>query len=197
MAGKRTEIMKFYYYVFLLLPVSAMAQQQPDSLRAPIDSAAFVVKLREFNAKIGPAEHVFSLINIPIFGFNSGAYRITDRDFPLIYSPDSLVRIPTQRAHRQSRIGFFSSIASVVPLVVLSYSVVRLAAAPLTTVSGQPYPRENLKPVIVASGVTALVGIVVSASFNIASLINSRKAIRQHNQHFGRRVPTLFNPGGL
>ena len=193
--------MKPYYRFccFLLLTTSVLAQQ-PDTLRVsrvPTDTIAYLSAVREFNAGQGPAEHVFSLISIPAYRFNEGTFRITDRAFPLISSPDSLVSVPAKRANRQSRTGLFAGIASVVPLVVLSYSVVRLAAAPLVAVSGQTYQRYDIRPVIVTTGVTAMVGFFVSVTFNIASIINVTRAIRQYNKQFGRRVPTLFNPRGL
>ncbi|MBO0932488.1 hypothetical protein [Fibrella aquatilis] len=186
----------YRFCCFLLLTIPAMAQQA-DSLRVSADTNAYLNATRSFNDRQGPAEHVFSLVNIPVFRFKEGVFRITDRAFPLVFSPDSLVSVPAKRANRQSRRGLFAGIASVVPLVVLSYSVVRLAAAPLVVVSGQTYQRDDPKPLIIVSGATAMVGVVVSATFNITSIVNTTRAIRRHNAQFGRRVPTLFNPKGL
>ncbi|MBO0936722.1 hypothetical protein J2I47_09215 [Fibrella sp. HMF5335] len=190
--------MKHYVYscCFLIMAVPVLAQQA-DSLGVPTDTVDYLGAAQEFAARQGPAEYVFSLMSVSKYAFKSGNYRLTDRNFPLLDSPDSLVSIPAKRAHRQSRRALFTNIATVVPLVVFIYSSTRLAALPLTVAYGQTYQRDDPKPLLVASGVTSLAGIGLGATFNLASLINATKAVRRHNTQFGRGVPTLFNPRGL
>ncbi|WP_375443559.1 hypothetical protein [uncultured Fibrella sp.] len=169
--------------------------QQPHSARSQsIDSVA----VQQFLAATGPAEEVFSFFSLPLLRFNSGVYMVSNRMFPLRSSPDSLVQLPIERAHRQGRRARISAIATAVPLAVFTYSVTRLVFSLGNVVAGRQssYGGPNGE-VIRVSGIGVVTGITVTGVFNIASLINLHKGVKRHNSRFGRKVPSLFNPKGL
>lgn len=180
----------------LMLAVDESAAQQPDSVRTqPADSAS---ALQSFMAEVGPAEAVFSFFSPPPYRFKSGVYGISDPDFPLLTSPDSLVQVPVAKAYRQRRKVKIAAIATAVPLLVFTYSVTRVIISLGTVVAGRRSSTDVPSLTVMrTAGIATLVGITVTSTFNIASLVNSYKGIRQHNRFFGRRMPTIFNPKGL
>lgn len=180
----------------LVLIISQAKAQQPDSLRIQsVDSIA----IQQFMAQEGPAEAVFSLTSPRPYKFKSGVYRIGNPNFPLLNSPDSLIRVPIEKAYKQQRRARVSLIAMAVPLAVLTYSITRIAlslpAAIVNAQSTSVYSPSS--SVIRVSGIGIMAGVIVTGSFNIASMINLRKGVKGHNALFGRHYPTIFNPKGL
>ncbi|RYF70231.1 MAG: hypothetical protein EOO39_16105 [Cytophagaceae bacterium] len=195
MSNRSTRQVSFWLCLFFGVAMNQVWAQTLDAVRAlPADSVA----IRAFVTAEGPAEAVFSFTSPPPYRFRSGVYRVSDPAFPLLHSPDSLVLLPIGRAHRQRRRARISAIATAVPLVVLTYSAVRIALSLGTVVTGRPtwysLPDGGL---IKASGIAAVAGIAITGTFNIASTINLQKGIRRHNRLLGRKMPTLFNPRGI
>lgn len=171
------------------------AQQRDSAWVAPVDSS---MAIQQFLAATGPAEEVFSFFSPPHLRFRSGVYTVSNRLFPLLSSPDSLVQLPIERAHKQSRRARISAIATAVPLAVFTYSVTRLVFSLGSVVTGRQssYGSPN-GDVLKVSGIGVATGITVTSLFNIASLINLHKGVKRHNKRFGRKLPTLFDPKGL
>lgn len=172
------------------------AQQQPDSVHATQADSA---NIQAFNATVGPAEAVFSFSPMQMpFRFASGVYVVSNSAFPLLDSPDSLVRQPIERAYRQRRRARISSIVTAVPLVIFAYSATRIVFAFGSVATGRlSSAGVPTIDVLRVSGVAAVAGITVTGAFNIASTINLYKGIKRHNRWFGRKPSTFFNPKGL
>ncbi|MEZ0540586.1 hypothetical protein [Fibrella arboris] len=179
----------------LLLLAGTLHAQQADSTRV---QTADSLALQRFMEAVGPAEAVFSFGPTAFFRFKSGVYSIRDTHFPLLDSPDSLVSRPIEKAYKRHRRARITAYATAVPLVVLSYSAVRLVLSLGTVVSGRPssagLPSEG---VLRASGIASVTGIALMGAFNISTTTSLFKGIRRHNKGFGRKLPTLFNPKGL
>ena len=209
--------------VCLLLGLSRANAQQPDSTRRPTpdsaavqvrvpaaDSAAVQVRrsvelslsadsaaIRAFVGEVGPAESIFSLTMPPPFGFRTGVYRVSDPDFPLLNSPDSLVRLPMQRARRQRRVAKVTGLVSIVPTAVFMYSVTSIVFSLGAAISGRRLIGIPSSEVLVGSAIGMGVGLVATTAFNLTAFVNLTKAVKRHNRWAGRRMPTLFNLRGL
>jgi hypothetical protein len=189
----KTKLVVYTSICFAL--AGTLKAQQADSVRvSPSDSAA----IRRFMNAQGPAEAVFSLISPPPYKFKSGIYSVARSDFPLRNSPDPLVWQPIVRAYKQKRKARIALISTVVPLGVLAYSAASILATISSVVVGKStlyrLPERN---VIKTAGIASIVGIALTGTFNLASIINSKRGIKRHNKHFGRQYPTIFNPKGL
>jgi hypothetical protein len=186
-------------YLFVLLLVwcwvgSALAQLPDSSQTSRPDSAA----LQRFNRTHGPAEGVVSFFGTsPLYRFQTGTYRLADADFPLWQSPDSLVQQPLYQSVRRRRTARIIGRATIVPLAVLSYCGIRLVMSLGSAASGQSTNLDHVRTLLPISGYGSVAGIFVSGTFNLASSASQLKSIRRHNRHFGRSLPTLFNPKGL
>jgi len=181
--------------------------QQPDSVRTvQADSVRVTGKvisdsvraIHEFLDAHGPAEAAFSIISPPPYQFRSGVYSVARLDFPLLNSPDSVVRQSLWRAYKQKRRARIALVSTAIPMGILMYSAAKVLATIGSFVAGRPrlyeLPERNA---IRAMGFAIMAGITLTGTFNIASLINSKKGIKRHNRFFGRRYPTIFNPKGL
>jgi hypothetical protein len=155
------------------------------------------VALRVFNDKYGPAEGIVSFAGSPAYRFRTGTYSLNAPDFPLWSSPDSLVQHPFRRSARQQRKAKVVTRATVVPLVVLTYCGLRLVLSLGAAASGQSTNLDHVHTLLPIGGIGSVAGITLGGTFNIASVFSQRKGIKRHNQYFGRKPPTLFNPRGL
>lgn len=195
MNSRRAFKIRLFLSVFLGMTMNQVWSQTLDSARV---QTADSVAIRVFLTDTGPAEAVFPFISPSPYRFKSGVYTISNPDFPLLYSPDSLVQQPVELAHKQRRIVRISTIATAVPLAVLIYSATRILFALGAVATGRPttlgLPSGD---VIRVSGITAVAGIAITGTFNIASTINLHKGIKRHNRLFGRKAPGPFNPRGL
>lgn len=201
--------MKTILYICVCLGLFAgqVRAQQPDSVRVvKADSVRTNVRtisdsvqaIHEFLNAQGPAEAVFSFISPPPYQFRSGVYSVARLDFPLLNSPDSLVRQSLWRSYKQKRRARIALVSTIIPMGILMYSAAKVLATIGSFVAGRPrlyeLPERNA---IRATGFAVMVGTTLSVTFNIASIINSKKNIKRHNGFFGRGYPTIFNPKGL